>query len=160
MTEASVNFADLAQVKVGDVEPPKALPEGHYLAQITGPMTQHKAAKSGNVAMRFPCKILGPSTDPQDVDQADYEASLTKKDGTQKDPPAFNLDFWMSPDARYRFTDFIKAMGASDSMGLIEAAEWLVGEGNKPFLITNKHRVAEDDSGKIFNNFDNPTATE
>ncbi len=147
----STNFADLAQVKVGEVERPKALPEGHYLAKITGPMTQHKAQKSGNVAMRFPCQILGPG---DDVDAAEYQAAAGDKDKT------FNLDFWMSPDARYRFTDFAKAQGASDEMNLIETAEWLVGDGNKPFLITNKHRIDQDNPENVYNNFDNPTAAE
>jgi hypothetical protein len=152
----SGNFADLAQTKVADVERPKPIPEGHYLAQITGPMTQHKAAKSGNVAMRFPCKVIGAG---EDVDQAEFNAARTGQDGNSKDVK-FNLDFWMSPDARYRFTDFGKAQGASDDLNLIELAEWLVGDGNKPFLIQNKHRVDEQNADNVFNNFDNPTVAE
>ena len=146
----SPNFADLAQTKVGQVERPKPLPEGHYLAQISGPMTQHKA-KSGNIAMRFPCKILGPG---EDVDAGEYEAAKGDKDRT------FNLDFWCSPDALFRFTDFVGAQGGSDDLNLIEAAEWLVGDGKKPFLIQNKHQVSEDNPENVYNRFDNPTAAE
>lgn len=157
-TGASVNFSDLAQIKATDVSRPTPLPAGHYLAQITGPMTEHKAAKSGNVAMRFPCQILGPG---EDVDTQEYDAALTNKDGSRKDPPKFNMDFWMSPDARYRFTDFAcKVQGASDSMNLIELAEYVVGEGNKPFSIQNKPRQSDDDPDLWFNNFDNPTSAD
>lgn len=156
---APLNFADLAQVKANEVSRPTPLPQGHYLAQITGPMTQHKAQKSGNVAMRFPCIVLGPG---QDVDAAEYEAALTDpKTGNKKDPPKFNLDFWMSPDARYRFTDFAcKVQGGSDELNLIELAEYVVGEGNKPFLVSNKPAQSENDPDLWYNNFDNPTAAE
>jgi hypothetical protein len=143
-----MNFSELAQVKVGEVEPPKCLPEGHYIAQITGPMKQHKA-QSGNVAMRFPFKLVGAGDDV-DAGQLETAGGLPDKE--------FNMDFWMSPDARFRFTDFGKAQGASDDLNLIELAEWLVGEGNKPFLIQNKPRQSQDNPELFYNNFDNPTA--
>jgi len=149
----TVNFSDLAQVRVGDVERPKPYPEGMYLAKISGPMTQHKA-RSGNVAMRFPCSIIGP--DPND----DELAQTLAEQGGLKEKAGFNLDFWMSPDARFRFTDFGKAQGASDDLNLMELAEWLVGEGNKPFLIRNKHRPDEDNPEVVYNNFDSPVAVE
>lgn len=146
---SEVNFADLAQVRVGDVEPPKAIPDGHYQAIFTGPMTQHKA-KSGNVAMRFPFKLVAPGDDV-DAEALDAAGGLPEK--------SFNLDFWMSPDARYRFTDFGKALGASDDMNLIELAEWII-ENNAPFLIQAKQEADSRDPEKFYTRFDNPTAAE
>lgn len=143
----SVNFADLAQVTVGSVEPPKPLPEGHYLAQFTGPMKQHKA-KSGNVAMRFPFKLVG-ATDDVDQDALSNAGGLPNKE--------FNLDFWMSPEARYRFTDFGKAMGASDDLNLLELAEWLITE-NQPFTIQCKQEADSQNPEKFYTRFDNPTS--
>lgn len=146
---SDINFADLAQVRVGEVEKPKPLPDGHYLAQFTGPMKQHKA-RSGNVAMRFPFKLVQAG---DDIDQDELAAAGGLPD------KEFNLDFWMSPDARYRFTDFGKAMGASDDLNLIELASWLI-ENNQPFSIEQKKQQDESDPEKFYTRFDNPTAAQ
>jgi hypothetical protein len=130
----SSNFAELAQVRVGEVERPKPVPEGHYSAVITGPMKEHKA-KSGNFAMRFPFKLSAPG---DDVDTDDLQAmgGLPDKE--------YTIDFWMSPDARWRFTEFGKSMGASDDLNLIELAEHVATCG-EPFTIEAKHRANEND---------------
>jgi hypothetical protein len=140
------NFADLANVRVGDVEPPKAIPPGHYKAIFTGLMKPHKA-KSGNQAMRFPFKLIeaGDDVDPELLEAA---GGLPDKE--------FSLDFWMSPDARYRFTDFGKAMGHSDDLNLIELAEAL-GTGGEPFMIECSLQDNEKDPSKPYTRFDNPT---
>ena len=148
-----MNFSELAQVQAKDVKPPVCLPEGRYLAQFSGPMKEHKA-KSGNLAMRFPFKLLGP--DPRDEnltpDKIEEVGGLPDKE--------FTIDFWMSPDARFRFTDFAtKAQGLSDDLNLIELAEQLIAE-NKPFSIQNKPRQSEDNPELFYNNFDNPTSAE
>jgi hypothetical protein len=145
-----MNFSDLAQVKAADVKPPVSLPKGHYLAQFSGPMKEHKA-KSGNLAMRFPFKLLGPG---DDVDTAELENAGGIPD------KEFTIDFWMSPDARFRFTDFAcKAQGLSDDLSLIELAEALIAD-NKPFLIQNNPQQSEDNPEIWYNRFDNPTAAE
>jgi hypothetical protein len=146
----SSNFAELAQVRVGEVERPKPVPEGHYSAVITGPMKEHKA-KSGNLAMRFPFKLLGPGDDV-DAGELENAGGIPDKE--------FTLDFWMSPDARFRFTDFAcKAQGLSDDLSLIELAEALISD-NKPFLIQNNPQQSEDNPEIWYNRFDNPTAAE
>lgn len=146
----SVNFADLAQVKAADVKPPVLLPTGHYTCQFAGPMKQHKA-KSGNVAMRYPFKVLAPGSD---VDDNDLESAGGIPD------KEYALDFWMSPDARYRFTDFAcKAQGLSDELNLIELAEALISE-NKPFTLEAKHEPNDDPDKPPYLRWDNPTAAE
>jgi hypothetical protein len=145
------NWSDLANTKVGEVERPKPIPTGHYICAFSGPMKQHKA-KSGNLAMRFVFKVQGPT---EDVDQTALEAAggIPDKEMT--------LDFWMSPDARWRFTDFAKAQGASDELSLLETAEWLVTEGNKPFLLEATHSPNEKDpEAPPFVRWDNPAPYE
>lgn len=143
------SFAELAQVQVGNVEKPKPLPEGHYQAVITGPAKEHKA-KSGNLALRFPFKLVAPG---DDVDADSLEAA----GGLPTDKEYF-LDFWMSPDARWRFTEFGKAIGAvNDSMNLVEAAEAVSGSGT-PFLLQAKQQASQNNPEAIFTTFDNPTA--
>lgn len=142
------SFADLKNVKVGDVERPKPVPIGHYVSQFTGMMKEHKA-KSKNLAMRFPFKLVAPA---DDVDQAELEAAGGIPD------KEFALDFWMSPDARWRFTEFGKAMGHSDQLGLLELAEALATAGD-PFLIEVYHEVGENAKPEDppFMRFQNPT---
>lgn len=151
MADQAVNFADLAQIRAGDVKPPVLVPEGHYTAQFTGPMKQHKA-QSGNVAMRFPFRLIAAG---EDVDQEALETAGGLPD------KEYALDFWMSPDARYRFTDFAcKSQGLSDDLNLIELAEGLIAE-NRPFTIEAKHEANSKDPEKPpFLRFDNPTSAD
>lgn len=146
MTELG-SFSDLANIKVGDVEAPKPLPTGTYQAMFTGPMKEHKA-RSGNLAMRFPIKLIAAT---EDVDQEALQAAggLPEKE--------YTIDFWMSENSRFRFTEFGKGQGASDQLNLVELAQWLVTEGNKPFLITCKHEADQQDASKMYMRLDNPT---
>jgi len=61
----------------------------------------------------------------------------------------------MSPEARYRFTDFSKAMGISDDLNLLQIAEQL-GTSGEPFLIEVKHEPDSRDASKVYLRFDNP----
>jgi hypothetical protein len=140
-------FQDLANTKVGDVEPPKLIPIGHYTAQITGQFAEHKA-KSGNVAARFPFKVLAAG------DTVDAEALAAAGGIPDKQ---YNMDFWMSPDALFRFTDFAKVQGVSESANLMEALEE-VGTNGQPFTIEVKHQQDQNDPNKVYLRFDNPTA--
>lgn len=143
-----MSFSELAQVQVGTVERPKPIPVGHYTAVITGPAKEHKA-KSGNLALRFPFKLT-EAGDDVDAEQLEASGGLPEKE--------FYIDFWMSPDARWRFTEFGKAIGAvNDEMNLIEAAEAVAGSVT-PFSIEAKQETAQDDPEKVFTRFDNPTA--
>lgn len=143
-----MNFSELGQIKANTVERPKPLPEGRYNAKFSGPMKEHKA-QSGNLAMRFPFKIVSAGEDV-DQDKLAEGGGIPDKE--------FTLDFWMSPDARFRFTDFAcKAQGLSDDLSLTELAEQLIAEG-KLFSIQNKPRQSQDDPDLWYNNFDNPGA--
>lgn len=156
------NFADLANTKVGDVEPPKVIPAGHYQVLITGLWKPH-TAKSKNQAMRFPFRPI-QAGDDVDMEQLAEADGLPIKDSAGKERE-FYYDFWMSPDARYRFTDFVKSMGISDQLNLIEAAQELSNSG-KPFLLECRHEYPKDAGGNDdltkppYLRWDNPTAIE
>lgn len=160
MADAMGNFAELANVRVADVEPPKVIPTGHYKCVFTGLMKPHKA-KSGNQAMRFPFKPI-EAGDDVNADELEAAGGLPVKTSDGKDRD-FTLDFWMSPDARYRFTDFGKAMGHSDQLNLLELAEAL-GTGGEPFMLECRHEYPKDAAGNDdltkppFLRWDNPAA--
>lgn len=141
------NFSELANVRIGEVEKPKPNPEGHYKALFCGPAKEHKA-KSGNLALRFPFKLIEAG---EDVNAEELEAAGGLPD------KEFALDFWMSPDARYRFTEFAKAMGVGEDLTIVEAAEALAGSG-QPFMIQAKREADQNDPEKFYTRFDNPTA--
>jgi hypothetical protein len=145
-------FSDLAQTRIEDVERPKPIPAGHYQALVTGPAKEHKA-KTGNTALRFPFKLVAPGDDV-DAEELDAAGGLPDKE--------YTMDFWMSPDARWRFTEFVKAIGGPAEGTLMEAAEWLAGS-QQPFLIQAKQEQGGDDNTPddqrpIFTRFDNPAA--
>lgn len=145
-----MDLNDLKNVRVGEVEKPKPLPEGFYLARISGAFTTRKA-KSGNMALVFPFTLVEPhaEVDPEALEVA----GGVKPDTTRK------LEFWTSPDALYRFTDFVSAVsgGASTDMNIIEAANWL-SEEKAQFIIQVKHDQDENDHEKVYARFDNPVA--
>lgn len=143
----SATFAELANTKVGEVERPKPLPEGHYQAVFSGKAKEHKA-KSGNIALRFPFKLTA-AEDDVDTEALEFAGGIPDKE--------YAVDFWMSPDARYRFTEFAKSMGVSEELNLIEAAEELAGSG-QPFIIQATQGTSEKNPDAIFVNFDNPVA--
>lgn len=105
---------------LGEVKDPTRMPDGHYGAMITGNFKEHKA-QSGNVALRYPVKLVEAGSD---ID----EAELAEAGGI--DDKSRNLDFWMSPDALFRFRDFAKSMGADENMSLPEAATYLAECGH------------------------------
>jgi len=147
------NFAELANVKASDVKRPVPVPEGHYTCLITGLMKPHKA-RSGNQAMRFPFKVVEPGTDVDPQKLADYQAA----GGTFGDKE-YTYDFWMSPDARFRFTEFTAAMGlGKGDPNLLELAERLA-TSNKPFTLQAKHEWPKDEAGndKLVDEAGNPT---
>lgn len=157
------NFGELANVKASDVKRPVPHPVGHYRAIVAGLMKPHKA-KSGNQAMRFPVKILEAGSDVDAQALADFTAAGGSVERE------ITIDFWMSPDARFRFTDFCAGMGLTKGdPNLLELAERLA-TSNKPFTLQAKHESPKDEAGNDrllnedgtpttpFVRWDNPTA--
>lgn len=142
---ADLDFNSLINNRAGDVKPPATLPTGHYEATIVGAMTPHKA-RSGNVAMRFPMRLLAP-TDDVDAEQLQEAGGIPDK--------TYNLDYWMSADAQFRFTDFAKSVGVFDeNLTLAELAEKLVEE-SPTFTVEIKHETDQNDPEKVYMRIDN-----
>lgn len=142
----SSTFAELAQTKVGSVEAPKPIPTGFYQAIITGPFVEHRT-KSQKLAARFPLQLVAPH---EGVDAEELEA----RGGLPEKP--LNYDFYMTPEAMYRFTDFAKAVfGVGEEANLIEALE-TVGTAGTPFMVEVKHEQDQRDPSKFYTRIDNP----
>ncbi len=140
-------FDDLKNTKVGDVEAPPILPTGHYLAMFNGPWKEHKA-KSGNVALRYPFRVVSACADV-DADQLAAAGGIPSK-------KVFTTDFYLSPEALFRFTDFAKSMGVPDDLGVIEAAAHL-WENPGEFMIECSHSPNEKNPDRPYVQWNNPT---
>lgn len=140
------SFSDLASVKGNEVTKPKQLPTAKYSAMITGPFKENKA-KSGNFSMRYPIKLV-ECLDPE-VAATIAEDELLQK-AMDKD---YHIDFWMSPDARWRFTEFATAMGVDANLDLLSMGEQLVALG-EPFMVQGTNSPNQNDPESTFTNFD------
>lgn len=144
---SEVNFADLANTKVGDVEAPKALPPGHYAAIITGPMTERRA-QSGNLGAQFPVKLV------EALDDVDQE-ELAEIGGIPE--KTYPLTFWLGANSLFILTNFGQAMGHSSDMNVVELIEAL-GQGGQEFVVSVSREQSEKDPERFYNNLDNAVA--
>jgi len=140
----TLDWASLGQTRVGEVEAPKGIPDGHYSAIIVGNGKTDNVGQNKTLIINFPIRLNEPLTD---VDSEAFAAS----DGLEgrKD----ELTFWLTPKALYRFTEFGKAMGASEDMTVQEMAEYLATCGNE-FAVTAKNAVSK--NGKPYLQIDDP----
>lgn len=142
------SFADLANTKVGEVEPPKLIPTGHYEALFTKPAAETKSRQKGTLGAKFPLKLVAPT------DDVDQEALAAMGGLPDKE---YDFTFWLTPDSLFRLTDFGKAMGHSDELNVVELLEAL-GTSGDTFLVEVKHETDSRDPNKVFLRLDNPTA--
>ena len=142
MTELG-SFSDLASIKGNTVERPKNLPDGFYITTISGPCKEHKSAKKGTLAMRFPVRLQGAQDEEV---QAHIAADPKLQKALERE---YFVDFWMTADSLWRFTSFCKAQGISDDLNIVEMAEALVASGN-PFLLKGTNEADANDPEKVF----------
>jgi hypothetical protein len=145
MSEAeTLDWASLGQTRVGEVEAPKGLPDGHYSAIITGNGKVDNVGKNKTLVITFPIRLNEPMTD---VDEEAFAAS----DGLSG--RSDELSFYLTPKSLYRFTEFGKAMGATDDMSIPEMAEYLATCGNE-FVVTGSTQTSA--RGRQYFNIDDP----
>ena len=141
-------FDDLKNTKIGDVEAPPILPTGHYIAIFTGAWKEHKA-KSGNTALRYPFRLVSACSDV-DADQLAAAGGIPSK-------KTFATDFYVSPEALFRFTDFSKSMGVDEDLDILEAAEAL-WQNPGEFMIECSHSPNDKNPERPFVQWNNPTS--
>lgn len=139
-----INFEQLANVKAGEVKAPPKIPSGHYACIVAGPMVQHKA-KSGNLALRFPVQLVEALSDV-DAEQLEEAGGMPDK--------KYNLDFWMSPDARFIFTNFGLKMGHSKDLNIVELAE-AIATSSDQFMVEVKTEQDQTNPDRHYTNVSN-----
>lgn len=142
----TLNWNDLANTKIGEVEPPKGIPEGHYSALITGIGKVENKGQKKTLCITFPIRLNEPMSD---VDSEAFAASDGFRDN------GYELQFWLTPNSLYRFTEFGKAMGASEDQSIPEMAEYLATCGEE-FVVTVKNEASQKDANRTFMRIDDP----
>lgn len=143
--QAPMNWNDLAGTRVGEVEPPKHIPDGHYMALIAGIGKVENKGKNKTLVITYPIKLTEPL---DDVDREAFDNSDGFKEG-------YELQFWLTPASLYRFTDFGKSLGASDDLSIPEMAEFLATCG-EAFIIQASTQADEKNPKRKFLRLDNP----
>lgn len=143
-TEETLNWGDLANTRVGEIEPPKNIPNGHYSAVITGQGKTDNVGQNKTLVIVFPVR-LNEAMD--DVDQEAFAAS----DGFR--PKGYEISFYLTSQSLYRFAEFGKGMGASNDMNVQELAEYLATCGEE-FVVEVSEQTGR--RGGKFLQLDNP----
>lgn len=144
MAEA-LNWSDLANTKVGSVERPPIKPAGHYVAVINGRGENGQSAKKGTLFITFPIMLTEGLNDVS-------ESELTASGGL---PFNSELTFYLTPNSIWRFTEFGKALGASDDLNVLELAEWMADSGES-FVVELNHQPNERNPERPYVRVDNP----
>lgn len=142
--EEALNWGDLANTRVGEVEPPKNIPLGHYQGVITGAGKTDNVGPNKTLALTFPLRLDEPMTD---VDAETFAAS----DGFKKG--GYELSFYLTPASLFRFTEFGKGMGGSNDMTVQELAEFLATCG-EPLVVSVSEGTSK--KGRTFLQIDDP----
>lgn len=145
MADEKFSWNDLANTKLADVERPPLRPQGHYVGVISGKGETGESSKKGTLFVTFPVNI-NEALEDVDADQ------LTEAGGAQFKG---EITFWLSPKALWMFTEFGKSMGASDSYGVLELAEWLADCG-EPIVFQGTHEPNEKNPDRPFFRLQNP----
>lgn len=145
MAEEKLDWGQLANTKLGEVERPPLRPTGHYVGVISGKAETGESTKKGTLFATFPVQIN------EALDDVDAEALAEAGGANFKGEQTF----WLSPKALWMFTEFGKAMGASDEYNVMELAEWLADCG-EPIVFQGTHEPNERNPDRPFFRLQNP----
>ena len=142
----TLSWSALANTRVGDVVPPKNIPDGHYMAVITGaPKVENKGQKK-TLNASFPLRLTEPM---DDVDADAFTASDGFKAG------GYNLDFWLTPNSLFMYTGFAESMGAPAEASIPESAEYLASCG-EPLVVKVRNDPNPNNPQQTFLRIENP----
>lgn len=142
---SDLNWDDLASTQLGTVERPPLKPAGHYLANIVGRGEQGTSSKKGTLYIEYPVTVTEAL---EDVDREELEAA---------GGPNFKgkITFYLTQQSLWRFKEFAAGLGASDDMGVLEAAEHIATSG-EPFVVEARHEQDQRDSKTYYLRLENP----
>lgn len=145
MADEKLNWNDLANTTVGEVERPPLKPVGHYVGVFSGKAETGESSKKGTLFATFPVQINEALDDVDPEQIAEAGGANFKGECT----------FWLSPKALWMITEFGRQMGASDEMNVMELIEWLADCG-EPIVFQGTHEPNEKNPDRPFFRLQNP----
>jgi hypothetical protein len=145
MADEKMDWNQLANTTIGEVERPPLRPAGHYVGVYTGKAETGESKKKGTLFATFPVQI-NEALDDVDADQ------LAESGG-----PSFKSEhtWWLSPKALWMLTEFGEAIGASNELNVMELLEWLADCG-EPIVFMGTHEPNERNPDRPFFRLQNP----
>lgn len=140
-----MDWNELANTRLGEIERPPLKPVGHYKAIFTGRAEQGNSRQKQTPQAVFPVQVLEPM---QDVDADELAAA----GGV---PFKGETTFYFTPQTLWRFQEFTQGMGGTDEMNIPESLEYL-GSCGEPFVLEVRHDPDRRDPSNIFLRFENP----
>lgn len=132
-----MSFMDILNRPATEIEPPKPLPVGSYIATITGMPNAVKVGAAETDAYDFPAKIVAPG---EDVDPDALKDWSGKSGKPVQGANAPRLRFFLTEDAVYRLKDFLKACGIDVDNKKKTLAELINEVPGRQVMIHVKHR--------------------
>ena len=136
------NFLDALNVTAADIKKPKALPVGTYLCQMTGQPNYKTIGQAQTPIAEFTATVRQPMQDVDAEQLAEFENGVAGK--------TIRCTFFLSPDALYRFKDFMTLYcGIDDGKGTRTLADMASEIPGKSVLVKTKHRPGNGKDGQM-----------
>lgn len=137
MAQTAVNFQDILNRPMDDIEAPVPLPPGTYLCIIDGQPVIAKLGKNETPAATFNLKFMQPG---QDVSQ---QALIDALKGKTLPDRTIKHTFWITEDAAWRLKQFLKDHLGIEATNLAEALNQSMG---RQIYVNIGHRASDDGS--------------
>jgi hypothetical protein len=135
-------FESILDTPVADVERPKPMPAGTYDCIVRGLYEQGESSKKKTPFVKFTYAFQAAL---DDVDEDELREMLTDKDGnvTPLTERTIKDTYYTTPDALFRLTDALEAMGIEDLENKT-IRQSLSETPNCPIRVVIGHRASED----------------
>ena len=132
---------DILDRPSSEVERPKPLPTGSYVAIVRGLPRHDVSSRKQTPFVEFTLEIQSAG---EDVDEDDLKEWMSRSDGTTRTLQTYitRVTFYKTEDALWRLVDFLDNCGAGEDSETI--SQRIDGSPNCSVLIYIRHRASED----------------
>lgn len=142
------NLADILDTPASEIERPKPLPVGSYVAMVKGRHREDVSSKKGTPFVEFTLQLLEAM---DDVDPDDLQEALTKPSGDviPLREKTVRATYYVTEDAKWRLKKFLTDLGIdADGVSLKQMLDEAPG---KHCRIVIKHQTSEDGEATFAN---------
>lgn len=143
----TTNFTDILKRPASDIERPKSLPAGTYLAVVKGQPRQDKSEKKKTPFVEFTLALLAAE---EDVDQEELTSALTDKAGkvTPLTDKTMKATYYITEGSAWRLKDFLGHLGFDTESDA--SMEQIISETPGSQVYINLRHKASEDGKTVF----------